>query len=229
MSALRDAEVKSFIKRVESLVSHYNELKIAIHNKKNEASLQNELAVQLSISISVQWESFIHDLIVAYVLTDPSRAFEWLENRARKSIEDKFGPVTEKCFTFCQPTGLNKEKIQELLDPKGWNITAHNARELANRSSELLASRYAMRFALDADNSEFYDYVVALRNYLSHRSKGARTTFKNSVNGLSSVKNFPLKTNIGKTDFYLKSLATAKTISRVEYIANRLKEIATIL
>ena len=229
MSALRDQEVKSFIKQVESLVSHYNELKLAIHNKKNEASLQSELAVQLALSISVQWESFIHDLIVAYVLTDPTPAFESLENRARQSIQTKLGNATEKCFEFCKPTGLTREKIQEFLDPKGWNITAGSANQLTSRSNELLASKYAKRFALDQGDSEFYDYIVALRNYLSHRSKGARKTFINLINGLSAAKNVPLKVAVGKTDFYLKSLVTPKKICRVEYIAGRLQEIAKIL
>jgi hypothetical protein len=229
MTALRDAKVQSFIKQVESLLSHYNELKLAIHNKKNEASLQNELVVQLSLSISVQWESFIHDLIVAYVLSDSTRALESLEERVRQSIQGKFGAVTVKCFKFCKPTGLNREKIQELYDPKGWNITAQNASDLAKRANELLVGRYAKRFALDAGNAEFYDYVVALRNYLSHRSAGARATLKKTIDGLSEAKNLPLRTNIGKTDFYLKSPATPEQISRVEYIATRLKEIASLL
>lgn len=229
MSTLRDLEVKRFIKQVESLVSHYRELKLAIHNKKNEASLQSELAIQLALSISVQWESFIHDLIIAYVLTDPTPAFESLERKARKSIQDKFGNTTEKCFEFCKPTGLTREKIQEFLDPKGWNITASSASALASRANELLASNYARRFSLSQDDAELFDFVVALRNYLSHKSEGARKTFKNNLSSLSAAGNISLKAVLGRTNFYLKSNVAPVNLSRVEYIAERLKKIAAIL
>ena len=87
MSSLRDSEVTGFIGKVDSLISHHRELKIAIHNKRNEASLQSELAIQLALSLSVLWESFIHDILVAYILTDSARALCSLEERVRQSVQ----------------------------------------------------------------------------------------------------------------------------------------------
>ena len=121
--SLRDTEVQKFNSRLNLLLSHHDELKLAIHNKKNEASLGSELVTQFILSVSVLWQSFLHDLFIAYILMDDSRAMASINTRVFQSVEDRFGVAVAKNIRFETPNSPSRAKIIDLLDPKGWNIS----------------------------------------------------------------------------------------------------------
>ena len=64
---------------------------LAVHNKRNQAALETMLVEQFVMLSVVQWESFINDLIIAYVLMRPNTALKSLRRRIEQSIERKFG------------------------------------------------------------------------------------------------------------------------------------------
>lgn len=226
--SLRDKEVAKFDIKLSTLISHHKELQLAIHNKKNEASLGNELVTQLTLSVSVLWESFLHDIMIAYILMDPRRTLLSIEERVLKSIEDKFGDTVAKNVSFGSLPNVTRSKLLSLLAQKGWNITSPSASKLSSKANSLLAAPYAIKFSLDPEDSEFYDYIRALRNYLGHNSDGARKVFKDAISNLSESINLPLKANLNQIDAYLKAPAINNK-SRVEYIIDRLKTIANKL
>ena len=41
-------------------------------------------------AVSVLWQSFLHDLFIAYILMDPERAMASIRSRLTQSIEGKF-------------------------------------------------------------------------------------------------------------------------------------------
>lgn len=226
--SLRDTEVDKFNRNLDILLSNHNELKLAIHNKKNEASLESELVTRFILSVSVLWQSFIHDLFIAYISMDKSRAMASIKNRVSQSIQDRFGIAVSKNTYFKTPKRPSRTKIIELLDPKGWNISVTNSVQLSERANELLASRYAIKFSLDSANSEFYDYMVSLRNFLSHDSEGARKKFIRAINGLNEHANTPLKSRLNKIGPYLKAFINNND-TRAVFIIQRLRDLSNNL
>lgn len=157
---------------------------------------------------------------------DSSRAMDSLKTRLKQSIESKFGVAVARYSNFQVPIALSKSKLVPLLDHKGWNITANNAAQLSDKANELLVSRFAIKFSFNSGDAEFFNYSIALRNYLSHLSEGSRHNFKNTAANISENVNLPLKDNMVKIEQYLKATTTGG-IARVEFIASRFKQIAT--
>ena len=226
--SLRDTEVQKFNKSLNLLLSHHDELKLAIHNKKNEASLGSELVTQFILSVSVLWQSFVHDLFISYILMDDSRAMASINTRVSQSIEDKFGVAVAKNIRFETTKSLSRAKIIDLLDPKGWNISVTSSAQLSKKANELLVSRYAIKFSLDSGNFEFFDYLVTLRNFLSHQSKGARKKFIDTINGLNENINHPLKANFKQIGPYLKATVN-NNVTRASFIVHRLQGLSNNL
>ena len=226
--SLRNTEVHKFNNNLNSLLSHHDELKLAIHNKKNEARLESELVTQLILSVSVSWQSFVHDLFIAYILMDDSRAMASIKARVSQSIEDRFGIAVAKNMCFETPKSPSRAKIIDLLDPKGWNISVTTSAQLSKKANELLASRYAIKFSLDSGNSEFFDYMVSLRNFLSHNSKGARKKFVETIKGLNENVNEPLKAKLSRIGPYLKATVNNND-TRAGFIIHRLQDLSNNL
>lgn len=225
--SLSSREIDKFNRNLDILLSHHQELKLAIHNKKNEESLKSELVSQFILSVSVLWQSFMHDLLIAYILMDPSRAIESIKSRLSQSVESKFGAAVSKNTMFVKPKKLSRSTIIALLDPKGWNISVSTADKLSNKANDLLVSRYAIKFSLDSGNSEFFDYMVVFRNFLSHHSLGGRKELVEKINNLSDPVNNPLKGKFSQPGSYLKAIDN--NISRAEFIIERLRDISHAL
>ncbi len=226
--SIRDTTVQKFTDRLDGLIAHHSELKLAIHNKRNETTLEKELVTQFVLQASVFWESFQNDLLLAYIEMSPSKALGSLEQRVKQSVEGKFGKSTRRAFTFTRPGSPTRKILTSMLDHRGWNISATNSDKLASKANDLLASRFAKKFSLDSENSEFYDYAISLRNFLSHYSSGARVELQNRTNSLSEPANMPLKAQLGNIGNYLKVDGGAG-VSRAEFVVSRFKNIANIL
>lgn len=221
----RDKTVQRFVNQLNELLSHHGELKLAIHNKKNESTLENELVCQFVLQAAVLWESFQSDLLLTYIVMKPSKALKSLETRIRQSVGEKFGKGCRRATNFTRPSRPSRAVLEGLLDHRGWNLTVRNADKLSGRANDLLASRYAKRFSLERKDSEFYNYVVALRNYLSHYSSGARIELKKTIDALSDDSNHSLKAPISVIGRYLKS-NTGNGTTRAELVVERIKDIA---
>ena len=129
------------------------------------------------------WETFIDDLLIAHVMQDPQSCLENFEDRFRQSIGEKFGGAS-RWVSLQFPLVLSQAQAEKLLDPKGWNLGAGSAQGLSDLANRHLSAATARRFSLEADDRDFVDYLVGLRNYLSHRSAGSRIKFLDSVGAL---------------------------------------------
>ena len=56
--------VLKFKTHASRAVKNHSELVLAVHNKRNERSLETHLAEQLVMSVAVGWESFLTDSTV---------------------------------------------------------------------------------------------------------------------------------------------------------------------
>ena len=78
-----------------------------------------------------------------------------------------------KWVTIAVPATVKREQIELMVDPAGWNITAASAEALKEKANQLLSAPHAKKFSLLDTDRVFFDLLVAIRNYLSHRSAGA--------------------------------------------------------
>ncbi|MCX6900102.1 MAG: hypothetical protein NT105_15560 [Verrucomicrobia bacterium] len=216
----------NFKRRLSKAIKCHAELMLAVHNKLNQAALETMLVEQFVMLSSVQWESFLNDLIIAYVLMRPGTALQSLEQRIEKSVQGKFGTQAVSCLTFKVRKPVTRQRIAGLLDPKDWNITVGSGEELSTKANDLLSAEFAKRFSLDKDDAQFIEFGVALRNFLGHRSDGARAELKAAIQSLSEPKNVCFRAvKLGDVGTYLKA-KTPAGITRAVACATRLMEIA---
>lgn len=219
---------KRFQKRIDDVLRDTDELLLAVHAKHRQASLETLIIEQSVMLTTVLWEVFISDLVVAYVHMNPKPCLESHKDRFRQSVGEKFAGIS-KWVSFDAPTGVTLAQAEKLLDPKGWNVTAGSAQKLSDLANRHLSAANARRFSLQADDRDFVDYLVSLRNYLSHRSPDSRTIFLDSVRTLKAGgANDPLKGQVRNVGSYLKQ-AVAPNIRRVNLIGQRTVEISTKL
>jgi len=220
--------IAKFRRRLGDGVKHHEELMNAVQGKRVQASLETILVEQLVMSVGVIWEAFLSDLLVAYVVAGPGRYLTDLRRRVEQSVETKFGVRVSRLIRFAAPPRLTALQAVGLLDPKGWNVTASSATDLASRANSLLAAPHARKFSLDSDDGELVDVLVAIRNYLGHRSRGSRAALKEVVGRLSGPTNASLRGTVRNVGSYLKA-RDANGRTRARFIAERVSDICAKL
>jgi hypothetical protein len=128
---------------------------------------------------------------------------------------------------FDIPRSLSLSKGRSLVDPKQFNITVQSADQLSRRANELLAAPNARLFTLNPDEAQFVDFIIALRNYLAHRSKSAHASLKASIAGLTGA-NAMLQAITSNFGTYLKRRDTNGDTNSI-LIASRLVTLAEML
>ena len=179
--------------RINSLLRDYSELLLAVHQKKRQASLETMLSEQTVMALAVYWESFLHDLMIAHIVRRPKSCLKGYEDRIHKSVADKF-PGASRWVAVGFPDAPTLVQVERLLDPKGWNIVASSAEQLRELANRFLDAADARKFSLNADDAAFFDYLIAMRNYLGHRSDGGRKTLLHAVSAITQ--------NSGNADLY---------------------------
>jgi hypothetical protein len=218
----------TFNKRLSKASGCHRELMLAVHNKINQAALETMLVEQFVMLSAVQWESFLNDLIVAYVMMRPQAAINTLETRIGQSVAGKFGERAAGCTVFKVKKPFTRQKIVSLLDPKDWNITVGSSQELTAKANDLLVAEFAKKFSLNKSDAQFIDFAVALRNFLGHRSEASRKALKDSLNALTEPQNALFKGRIHDVGSYLKAKDSAG-ITRAIAFASRLIAISAVL
>jgi hypothetical protein len=217
--------IDRFQGRIDETLGHYSELLLAVTGKRHQAALETMLAEQCAMSLAVSWEAFINDLLIAYVTMSPEVFKKDLETRLRRSIEDRYGDAV-RWIKLHLPKTPNKFQLVRIVDPKGWNVTANSAEELSKRANQLLPAADAKKFSLDADDSAFVDYLIALRNYLSHRSRASRAEVMRSIRDMQGAgQNASLAGNVTTVGAYLKT-RIAGNDTRSHFVGARIIQVS---
>jgi hypothetical protein len=218
--------ITRFQNRLTTGTRNFEEMVLAAYGKRRQASLESMLASQFALTVTVQWEVFINDLLVAYVATDPETFMNSLGHRLEQAIKDRFGMEAWRAVTVELPSELTLAKVPAWLDRKDFNVTVKSAEALAQRANAILAARYARKFTLDPDNAAIVDFGIALRNYLAHSPASRRIL--NAQRQLLTGANAELAAAAGEVGAYLKS-RTANGTMRVCVFASRLSAVAGVL
>ena len=219
--------VAKFTSRLQTAIDYHRELLLAVHGKKRQAALETMLAEQFTFNVVVLWEVFLSDLLLCYLVVSPKRYSGALEEKVLQSIKDRFGVIASNMLNFDFPQHFPMPKARALVDPKQFNITVQSAEYLTNRANELLAAKYARLFTLNPDEAQFVDFLIALRNFLAHRSKSGHANLKASIANLSGT-NITLQATTSNFGTYLKT-RDVNNDTRSILIANRVIALANVL
>src|ERR1051325_7548976 len=195
--------VRKFVKRLDAGIGFHEELLLAVHLKTHQASLETMLAEQFVLNTAVLWEVFLSDILLAYMIMSPRPYLKTLKTKMLQSIKDRFGTEAARCVGVDLPARPSLAVAASYADPKNFNITVNSAEALKKRADELLAAQHAKRFTLAAEDAQFVDFLVAMRNYLGHRSDAARVRLREVVSPLVG-QNITLKASVANVGAYLK-------------------------
>ena len=174
---------RSFIKDAEA---RHDELLLAVYGKKRQSILESTLAEQFALTVTIRWESFLHDLLIAHILEDPTTFVDAYIKRIRQGVLDKYGSGWQRRVRIDgSHTQLTAASVELLLDPRGRNLTVASSSELANTASNLIGSA-AKNFSLKPEDRQLLDFSIALRNYLAHRSSSSRSELVAAIGAFSS-------------------------------------------
>jgi hypothetical protein len=160
---------KEFAEQLKALSSFYSKGFKAFTSESDRSML----AEHSLLTAAVLWESFINDLLIAYINRDPTTFKMHLTNSFEAAVEKGKPKVIYdnyvKQVTF--PMHLGKKTIEKLADQDGYNITFPDFRSLSKKVTNWLVPGHANKFtALSARQKATVDAVIALRNHIAHRS-----------------------------------------------------------
>jgi hypothetical protein len=178
------------------------------------------LAEQFVLNVGVLWEVFINELLLSYLIASPNRFSKNLSAKLFQSIDTRFGSTVSQLVRFSVPKELSIAKASALADPKNFNITVNSSDDLTTRANDLLEAKYARLFTLQPEDAQLLNFIVAMRNYLAHRSISAKTKLKKITSLLSGV-NISLRGPVSNIGTYLKK-RDANNNTRSVLIAKRL-------
>lgn len=218
--------IREFLESLRVLENGYDVVAASLGNSIKNGFVENLVAEQFATSIAILWEGFIHDVLVSYVLKSHKKYLNVLKKRIVKSVTERFGPECGNKIVFAFGTPRAISDIELLLDPKGWNLAANSGDKLAAVANDLLKSSAARKFSLDSEDRFFVNFLVALRNFLAHRSAASRKVLIAAIRKMAlGGKNGGLhaqKINISK---YLLH-TNGPTGNRLKVIFARVRQIA---
>jgi hypothetical protein len=123
---------------------------------------------------------------------------------------------------------LSTDATESLLDPKRRNVEVSSADDLSNKA-KLWSGPAAKKFALEQDDRDLVDLVIALRNYLAHKSRSARRELSVKVGRIGRIgPNSGLACHpLGPVPVYLKRTAGGRT--RTNLLYTRILQVASKL
>ncbi len=223
------AVVADFQQQVTSTLDLHDQLLLAIAAHPQKKSLDNMLAEQCVLGVTVLWEGFLHDLIVAYIEQKPDDCVRFHKDRVTQSIKDK-NMIFVTWITINVPAVLTKADIELMVDPKGWNITAESAAALAKLTNQILPGATARKFALNEADGKFVDFAISIRNYLSHHSTGSLIIMKDRLAEFQkSDKASPLRGKLTDVGSFLMRQLKGAPGSRAKVIGLNLSTLAAKL
>jgi hypothetical protein len=223
-----DKVKQSFQQKLNELEQFLERVSKQIEGTSNEKADLSQLAESVFLSACVAYENMVSDLFLAYINRDPSKLQKQNETRIRQSIKQKFGDW-ENRVQFTSYKHIPYSEIQGLIDPNNRNLTFKNAAEMKTKSNELLSRAYSKKInSCSQHDEQLIDTAKAIRNYIAHRSTGARDYMNQCLLKIDTkTVNAGLGREQNKVDSagsFLKTNINGKR--RVRLYINRFRDIA---
>ena len=165
------AVLKAFRDQIVTDGKFYRLARQGLHLQLQDAAYSGNLAEQGFHTLYVRFETFISDLFVTYVNRDPVPYQRALYSSIESSTRERFGAFHADRLEHRPVKHLSVEKIEELIDAKGQNLTFGSADLMVQRAKLWLAPEFSVQFdGLSVDERSFIDLARLIRNAIAHRS-----------------------------------------------------------
>lgn len=186
MNKLSPANIASaFELEVEELLAYCSRASTAFRSTntaKSDISLLNE---QVFLFAAISFEGALSDIYFAYINKDSSRFLAKKEQKIKDAVATEFGPWYSAKVSIPHQKHMAADDLYPLLDPRGYNITFSNMRNMVVQARRNLSPNFSAKYrTLTPAQRKLGDCVKHLRNYMAHRSN---TGFENMTNSLASL------------------------------------------
>ena len=152
----------------------------------SEASLPDDrtkklIAEYLFVAAATLFEGFVSDLFVAYINRNSEKFRAYLIGKINIDTKDEYAKRSMDYIekTMPHPT---VERIREILDPSGYNVTFKTTDEMKESAGKWLANIDKTKFtSVSTQQCAIIDLVKAVRNFLAHRSQSADDTMQTAL------------------------------------------------
>lgn len=220
---------ETFDSQIEETIAFFQTVKGFL---KLDADITKLCALTM-ISAATTWESFLSDLIIAYINRDPSRFATHLEDTFKQDMNEKQKEIQKRYAPFSAPTNIDRASIAALIDSNGNNITFSNAAALKKGAKRWVSAANFTRInALTKKQMAIIDLWIALRNHIAHDSKRSREALKKAVSrgNLHGTGLHRKQNAIHSPGVYLKSKhKQPEGNPRIEEILRHMREIAAVI
>lgn len=213
----------NFEKEVTALLDYYTRSVSALRGSSTEKSDVSMLTEHIFLATAISFEGALSDLYFAYTNIDSSRFIAAREAIIKESIKKDFGDWYADKFNLGAIKHIKVDELYPLLDPRGFNITFHDAKQMVDKAKKQLDQAYAAKYtALSSSELKLINAVRFVRNCIAHRSNASYKAMSESLQSLqnSVYRNLSRSKDkqVNSIGAYLKSWAG--TASRLEiYLA----------
>jgi len=219
----------SFDAQITDATNFYHTVKASL----SSAADVTRLSALTMISAATLWESFLSDLVVAYINRDPSQFAVHLQHALNEDLSDKQKQIVNRYAPYKAPTSIDRGTILSLLDDNGNNITFSNAQTLKKGAKRWISAANIVGInALTGQQIAIINLWISLRNHIAHDSERSRSALQIAVShgalhgtGLHRAQNA-----IHTPGVYLKSKHRQPVGNpRIEEILRHMQQIAAAI
>jgi len=217
----------SFNEQMAATMKFYSTVKGFL--KRSEAYI-TDLSSLTMISAVTLWESFLSDLIIAYINIDPRTFSTHMENALKENLSGKQKQILNRYAPYKSPNNINRKTIISLIDNDGKNITFTNSRSLKRAARRWISpDNMAGINELSDIDIAIIDLWIALRNHIAHDSEYSNNVLKKAVSdeNLFDTGLYRAQNSIRKPGAYLKAKHPQPNgTPRIEIILGHMQRIA---
>jgi len=168
----------SFDAQLTEATNFYHTVKASL----SSAADVTRLSASTMISAATLWESFLSDLLVAYINRDPSQFVVHLEHALNEDLSDKQKQILNRYAPYKAPTNIDRTTIISLLDNNGNNITFSSAQALKKGAKRWIsAANMAGINAISGQQMAIINLWISLRNHIAHDSERSKSALQRAV------------------------------------------------
>lgn len=190
MNKLNPAKVAdAFERKIDGLLAYYDRATDALSGRATESADISLLNEQVFLTAAISFEGTLSDLFFAYVNKDSSCFMATKELKIKEKVAESFGDWYAAKISVPSSKHLKADELYPLLDPRGYNITFQNARNMVAQARKNLLPIYANKYRdLTAAQRKLSDCIKYIRNYIAHRSDFG---FESMTKALASLDRGP--------------------------------------
>ena len=227
-SKIRDA----FNTEADDLLGFYSRTLTGFRGLNSEKSDSSLLSEQVFLFAAISFESVLSELFFAYVNIDASAFVAAKEQKIKDIVANEFGIWYSSKMALPALKHIKADELRPLLDPRGYNITFRNAKNMVAQARKNLILSHSTKYrALTPHQRKLIDTTRCLRNYIAHRSESGFNSMTSALASLSGGPFDPLSrretAKVNKVGAYLKAMSGGS--SRVDQFLRAMKDIVTLL